>query len=322
MVKFARQNLAWSPELEEKKRISRITCVIAPIFLLLSVYVTWTELPPLEREEIERLPPQLAKIVLKKKQIEVPKKKPEPVAEVKPEPEDLPITEPKVVPKPKPKLVKKPKPSESATKEQVQAARDKAKQSGLLAMGSQLSKMSALASNISLNKPSTITAKPIARKVNDKLASRATNSELSAGVQASDLNTETQTLQLASRSVASVEQNEEVIASERVRVAQKEKMLADRSTQEIRKTMDANKSSINSIYNRALRKQPSLQGVITPELVIEQTGVVSRCTIVESTLNEPDLERKICNRLRLVNFGAKTGVEAKTVRYPIELLPG
>ncbi|WP_255199550.1 AgmX/PglI C-terminal domain-containing protein [Marinobacter lutaoensis] len=77
-----------------------------------------------------------------------------------------------------------------------------------------------------------------------------------------------------------------------------------------------------SIYNRELRKKPSLRGRITPELVIEPSGAVSECSVVESTLNEPALERKICNRLRLVDFGAKPGVDRTTIRYPIELLPG
>jgi hypothetical protein len=44
--------------------------------------------------------------------------------------------------------------------------------------------------------------------------------------------------------------------------------------------------------------------------------------VVESTLNEPALEKKICNRLRLVDFGARPGVDRTTIRYPIELLSG
>ncbi|WP_141737114.1 AgmX/PglI C-terminal domain-containing protein [Marinobacter sp. X15-166B] len=68
--------------------------------------------------------------------------------------------------------------------------------------------------------------------------------------------------------------------------------------------------------------QPALRGSITPELVIEKNGTVSRCSIAESTLNEPKLEARICNRLRLVNFGAVSGVTQTVIRYPIELLPG
>ena len=98
-------------------------------------------------------------------------------------------------------------------------------------------------------------------------------------------------------------------------------IVAGRSTEDIRRTMDANKSAIQRIYDRALRKKPSLQGVVTPELVIEATGIVSSCSMAESTLNEPELESKICNRLLLVNFGQKAGVDQQKIRYPMSLLP-
>lgn len=316
-------HLAWSPEQGEKKRLLRIVSVVCPLFLLMAVYITWTELPEQKREELEKLPPSLAKVVLKKKELPKPvvKKKEElPKPEKKPEPKvaEKPKPEPK---KPVPQVAKKPEPKVQPKPEAVKAAREKAKQSGLLAMSSQLSKLSALAETVKLDTPKTITAKPIARKVSDKLANNAVATTRSAGIDETQLTTETQTLSLAGRAETVVEQSEEVLAqfeAERVAV---EQALASRSSEEIRRVMDANKSAINSIYNRALRRKPSLQGVVTPELVIEENGIVSSCSVVESTLNEPDLESKICNRLRLVNFGVKNGVDQKTVRYPIELLP-
>jgi protein TonB len=322
---ISRHYLAWSPEQGEKQRIKRIASVVTPLFLVLAVMITWVDLPEMDREEMEKLPPQLARVVLKKKEppkpeIKKEEKKPEPIPEPEKKPEPQVVEKPK--PKPKPKVVQKPKPSEQAKPEEIKAAREKAKNSGLLAMSNQLSKLSSLAESVKLDTPKTVTAKPIARKVGDKLATNAVATTRSAGVQGADLNTETKQIDLASRQVAEVAEAEEVlVAVEQEEIAARRE-LADRSTEDIRRTMDANKSSIHSIYNRALRKKPSLQGVVTPELVIEDTGVVSSCNIIESTLNEPDLERKICNRLRLVNFGEKSGVDKKTVRYPIELLPG
>ncbi|WP_139229931.1 AgmX/PglI C-terminal domain-containing protein [Marinobacter daqiaonensis] len=70
------------------------------------------------------------------------------------------------------------------------------------------------------------------------------------------------------------------------------------------------------------RRNPSLRGTVTPELVIEESGAVSSCNVVESTLDEPSLEAKIWARLQLVNFGEKQGAERITIRHPIELLPG
>ncbi|KZZ74342.1 hypothetical protein A3765_11610 [Oleiphilus sp. HI0130] len=317
---FNRNSLAWSPEQGEKQRIKRISAVVLPVFFVMAAIITWKDLPPPERAALEKLPPNLAKFVKKKeKPKQIIKKK-----ETKVEPEKRP--EPKVVekpkPKPEPKIVKKPKPKIKAKPEEIKAAREKAQNSGLLAMSSQLSKLSTLAESVKLDTPKTVTAKPIARKVNDKLAANASATTRSAGVQEAALSNETKQISLETRAVTTVAEAQEVIDVVEHEETIAQRTALDRSTEDIRRTIDANKSSIHSIYNRALRKKPSLQGVVTPELVIEETGIVSSCSVVESTLNEPALEKKICNRLRLVNFGAKAGVDKKTIRYPIELLPG
>ncbi|BES70434.1 hypothetical protein RE428_14520 [Marinobacter nanhaiticus D15-8W] len=320
--------LPWSDEPGEKRRLRLVAVLLLPLFLVVAGYITWVELPEQAREEREALPPQLAKLILEKKDppkpiIKPEEKKPEPEKPkpepevAKPEPKPVPKPEP-VKPKPEPKIVKKPEP----TPTEVQQARDKAKQTGVLAMSKELSKLSSLADTVKLDTPNTVTAKPIARKSTDKLAAKAATTR-SEGVDEAQLSQETQQLALAQRQQTEVRQQEQVAAAvEAEEKAAARNDNAQRSREELRRTMDANKSAIYSIYNRALRKQPSLQGQITPELVIEASGAVSSCSVVESTLNEPDLEQKICNRLRLVNFGSKPGVEQTTIRYPIELLSG
>lgn len=327
-----RHSLAWSPEPGELQRLWRVIAITLPVFILLAIYISVTELPERDREELEKLPPQLAKVVLKKKQQPKPKPKPEPKPEKKPEvkkpPEPKP--KPKIEAKPKPKPVPKKvrevtKPKINAKPEQVQKAREKAQQSGLLAMSSELSKLSALAQNVKLDTPKTITAKPIARKTSDKLASTASKTVASGGVNDQALSRSTQKVALAAREQGQVSAGAAVastVAAESAKAKAKSRALASRSSEEIRRTMDANKSAIQRIYDRALRKQPSLQGVITPELVIEASGKVSSCTMAKSTLNEPGLEAKICKRLRLINFGAKPGIEPVTTRYSMDLLPG
>ncbi len=322
--------LPWNREPGERKRLLTISMVVVPLCLAFAVFVTLVELPEPDRKEKEALPPQLAKLILERKEppkpVVVPKPEPEPE---KPKPEEKPEKkpveqakpEPKPEPKPKPKprIEKKPEP----TPEKVQVAREKVKKTGILAMGKELSKMSELASSVKLNAPVTRTAQPIARKTTDTLAARATATGRSAGVDEANLQRETRQVALAERQRAEVAEVERVAAvKEEVRRAQKDVASRTRSREELRRTMDANKSAIYSIYNRELRRKPSLQGSITPELVIESNGSVSSCAVVESTLNEPGLEKKICNRLRLVDFGARPGVDQTKIRYPIELLPG
>lgn len=315
---------AWNAESGEKERLGKISAAVIPIFLVFAFYISWVDLPEQSREELEALPPQLAKVIIKKKEKPKPIVKKEIKKEVKKElkkvePEKKVAKKPK--PKPKAKIAKKPKPKLKPKAKEIQLAREKAKTSGLLAMSDQLSALSTMAESIKLDTPKTVSAKPIARKVEDKLASRAKTAR-SSGVDETKLTQETQQMALASREVTEVDQVEEIQTELALDEQEATREVAQRTREDIRRTMDANKSAINSIYNRALRKKPSLQGAFTAQLVVESSGQVSSCSALDSTLNEPRLESKICKRLRLVNFGHKPGVDQTTISYPIELFPG
>jgi TonB family protein len=93
-----------------------------------------------------------------------------------------------------------------------------------------------------------------------------------------------------------------------------------RSDESVRKIFDQNKGAVFAIYNRALRKDPSLQGKVTVRLVIEPNGTVSSAKLVSSALNSPALERKLLARIRLINFGAEP-VARTTVNYSFDFLP-
>ena len=320
-MNFNNQGLAWNQEDGERKRLIRIISGVLPLFFIMVVYISWIQLPEQDRQTLEKLPPQLAKVILKKD-----KPKPEPKIVKKPEIEK-PKPEPKVAEKPKPKeVVEKPKPRIVKQKvkpkpEEVKLAREKAKNSGLLAMSNQLSALSALADNVKLDTPKTLTAKPIARKVEDKLAASASSTK-SGGMKDANLSQDTQTLSLASRQSIELEKADDIAMELEVAELEAKRMVAQRTREDIRRTMDANKAAINSIYNRELRKKPSLRGAFTAQLVVEPSGQVSSCMTTDSTLNEPSLEDKICKRLRLVNFGQKQGVDTAMINYPIELFPG
>jgi periplasmic protein TonB len=95
---------------------------------------------------------------------------------------------------------------------------------------------------------------------------------------------------------------------------------AARSREEIELIFDRNKGAIHSIYTRALRDQPDLQGKMVLEFTISPTGEVTMCRVVSSELNDPELERKIVARVRLFRFEAKD-VETITTTKPIDFLP-
>lgn len=76
------------------------------------------------------------------------------------------------------------------------------------------------------------------------------------------------------------------------------------------------------LYNNALRKDPSLKGAITVKMVISPTGKASEVIIVSSTLNAPELEKAIADRIYMWRFpGFKWG-ESFTTTYTFDFSIG
>ncbi len=100
-----------------------------------------------------------------------------------------------------------------------------------------------------------------------------------------------------------------------------EKIAAGRTLTEIKLTFDKNAGPFYAIFNRAARENADIgRGTIRVNLTISPSGSVTSCTLVSSTYNEPDFERKVIERVKLVNFGAKD-VPTFTTDYPIYFIP-
>ncbi|NIW23115.1 MAG: TonB family protein [Gammaproteobacteria bacterium] len=96
--------------------------------------------------------------------------------------------------------------------------------------------------------------------------------------------------------------------------------LRSRSREEIELVFDRNKGAIFALYNRALRQNPALVGKVVLELTIEPDGRVSDCIVVSSELGDPELERRLLQRVLLFQFEAKD-VERITTTKPIDFFP-
>src|SRR5690606_31661248 len=94
-----------------------------------------------------------------------------------------------------------------------------------------------------------------------------------------------------------------------------------RSEEEIALVFARNQRAVDNLYQRALRDRPELQGKVVLEVTIQPDGSISRCEIISSDLNDPELERKIVARVKSFRFEAKD-VAAITVTKPLEFLPG
>jgi hypothetical protein len=96
---------------------------------------------------------------------------------------------------------------------------------------------------------------------------------------------------------------------------------AYRTDEEIQIVFDRYKSAFYRDYNRALRSNPILQGKMVLRLTIEPDGAVSMCQLQSTDMDAPDLVAQVVNRVKTINFGAKEGVPAVTIVYPIDFLP-
>jgi hypothetical protein len=84
---------------------------------------------------------------------------------------------------------------------------------------------------------------------------------------------------------------------------------------------DRYKAALYRIYNRELRKDPTVRGKILLRISIETSGAVSMCKVESTDLASPELVAKIVARIKSFNFGPKEDVPKITILYPIDFLP-
>jgi outer membrane biosynthesis protein TonB len=94
-----------------------------------------------------------------------------------------------------------------------------------------------------------------------------------------------------------------------------------RTDEEIQIVFDRYKAALYRIYNRALRKDPTLRGEMLLRITIEPNGAVSLCNVESTDLESSELVAKIVARIKRFNFGPKEGVPKMTILYPIDFLP-
>lgn len=298
-------------EASEDRLFNRMVTFFIILFLLVSFYLNTITLPEIERKKLAEVSPRLAQLIVEKKKIPPPPKKkikkPEPKKEVK---------KPKEKPKPKPK--KKP-----TAEERRAAAKQKAQKSGLMAMQDDLADLreSFDFSDIS-DLPQQKAGKEALKtaSTSDFLTARASRG--SGGIKTDTLNRRLTGSELAQRKTTQVKSNIESDAKIAANASGKSKKSRNviRSQEEIERVFQKNKGSIFSIYNRELRKDPSLQGKVIVELTIDANGNVTKCILVSSELKNKALEKRLISRIKKFKFASRK-VPSITVTYPIDFLP-
>ncbi|MCG8612587.1 MAG: AgmX/PglI C-terminal domain-containing protein [Pseudomonadales bacterium] len=320
--------LPWAQEREERNRFILVLCLVLVIFLPLALVIPMIDVPEPDRKALESIPPQLAKLLIEKQEVEQkvievpepPKVEEEPVPEEKPEE----IPEPEPEPEPEKQEPPKPEPPKPEIKkpQTVEQAREVAQQSGLLALQDDLADMRDTLDVGALNlQNKSLQAKTISARIpegSSSAVSASAVSRTSGGIDTSSMQVAAETVVLSNKKDVTLEARKEEV--EQIVAKAKPKALGQRSIEEIRRVFDRNQSKLYSIYNRALRKNPSLQGQLLLELVIEPSGAVSACRVVSSELGDTALERKISARVKLFNFGEKR-LGQTVIKFPIDFLP-
>ena len=317
--------LPWTSSREENATFFKITLVVLLFTTVFAVYVGLNDLPEVPRAEREKLPPQLAQIIQAKKPppppvpIE-PEPQPEPELQEKP-PIEEPVKPKEQVAEITPPVTKKPVETVPNDEEKVAQARETAKSSGLLQFADQLASMRQQP-NLTNKANTTLTqgggeAQSTQRKV---IAGPALNS--SGGIQTAGLSSNVGAAgELEGRrstEFSAATTGEAAIATQRVEKQQQ--VIGNRNLDEIRQVLDANKGAVYSLYRRALRQDPNIQGKLTVKLVIEPNGSLQSVTLVEDELNSPDLVAKLITRIQMINFGSANALRTE-LEYSYNFLP-
>jgi len=304
-------SLPWSISAEEERRFRKVLITILLLTITLGVAIPM--LPQVKKpveKEIE-LPPRVAKLIFEK-HIQ-PKPKPKAVEKPKPKPEakKKPLPKNKIPPRVAKKVqVEKPK------VDAIEQARKKASSAGLLAMQDSLA---------DLRDQSVDELRGAKRLSNNGSSARKTERALitskvgngSQGIRTAAMSRDTGSTQLAARTATEVESTISTTTADNKRRNSK---TASRSIEEIQVVFDRNKSAIYSLYNRALRKDPTLQGKLVLRLTIAPNGKITAIDLLSSELGDAALERKLVQRIKMFDFGARQ-VDAVTLTYPIDFLP-
>ena len=204
--------------------------------------------------------------------------------------------------------------------DRTQQARDRARVAGLLPMASQLQ---ALRNNVTqLDRAESVGAADSNTPFAERSLVTSRVGTASGGINTAALSRNTGGSGLGGRETTVVENPVEGFA-EAGGAAQRsgESDKASRSREEIERVFDANKGRIFTLYNRALRENPALQGKVVLRLTIAADGRVTFCEIVSSELNDPELERGLVQRVLQFQFEARDDIEPITTTKPIDFFP-
>ncbi len=307
---FKTTGLPWSKS-KDQLLFKWILLSLLGLCIALGVLIPNVQLPEIKREKLEKIPPQLAKVIKRTKEAPKPvvnlPPKPETIIEKKPEikkeilkkevVKPTPVAEPVVPPRPKPKPISQ----KDRTPEKVRAAKEKAKK---LMSGAavELADMQSLVNIEEL-------ALDSAQLTNDGKQRTDSGTVVDEKAVAHIANIDEAKL---TRQTGGAQLAEATRETTKVKALPKDKLSTPpektetkklaRSQMQIRRVFEKSKSRFDRIYRRALRENPALEGTVMLGVKVAPSGEVASCEVASSDLNDKKVERKLISTCRMLSF--------------------
>ena len=308
--------MPWTRGAEEDQRF-RVN-VLASLFVALALgwLISTIALPIPERSKLTEVPERIAKLVRKEM---LPPPEPEPVDIPLPD-EDIPEPElaEETPPEETPEAVEQPLVAEAAPED----TKEKVKSKGILAFRDSFATRANLNTTARLGSQARLSSAgedSVGRPERMMVTTTAPGS--SGGINLASI----------SRDVGGGGQGIEGVQLSRVASSigggegpdrpLSAGMFAGRTDEEIQIVFDRYKAALYRLYNRELRKDPTLRGQLVLRLTIEPDGTVSLCQLQSSDMDAPALAQQVVDRVSAFDFGAKEDIVAITIIYPIDFLP-
>jgi protein TonB len=330
---MANMQLPWSSGGDDA-RFKKILIISMVVFLAFAIPITLMKLPELTRKEKAELPPQLARVMLEKQELPPPPIiEPPKVEEKKPEekkPVEKPPIEKAVEKKPVTTNMPKPvdRPANMDSRSEVIANAKAQAQAQISTFKDDLMEMRETLQTSAVETASATVSNTAGQATQvDRSMINSGQTKGSGGINVGAY---------ASRDTGGVALSGRETTKVKSGLAEASKKAtgatgsgggnsdgaggAARSEEDMRKVMEQHKSSIFSIYNRALRDNAALQGKVKFKIVIDPSGQVVEVSIEFSELKEPALEAKLISKLKSISFPS-AAVLRTTFYQTLDFLP-
>lgn len=326
LLPYRAQVMPWARGFEEDRRFRRSLATAAASCALLAWIVTTIDLPILERSVANAVPERVASLVRKELPPPPPREpEPQPVEPEEPEPvlaeEEPREQEPEVVEPPE--FIELPAVADTGSAPEPEDTREQVASKGLLAFRDSFASRANLKTTTQLGSQARInSAGEVAVGRSERLMVTTSAPGSSGGINLADISRD-----VGGSGGQGIEGVEVTRVASTIGGAEgPDRPLsagasAGRTDEEIQIVFDRYKAALYRLYNRELRKDPTLRGQIVLRLTIEPDGSVSMCQLQSSDMGAPVLADEVVNRVLTFDFGAKIDIVAMTIIYPIDFLP-